>query len=126
MKVPCSNPTCGTRRRHHEDPYTERGTVMMELPDDWKGKYAYCSLTCAAEAGYSLLRMTDPCPKCLVAYENQIQHSKDWKCDSPEVTEEQVAAVNEAMAQRARAFIQKYGTLLAEGKDPDAESRQAV
>lgn len=50
-KVPCSNPSCYSRRRHFEDQDTERGQQEVEVQDDYTGK-AFCSLTCACEAGY--------------------------------------------------------------------------
>jgi hypothetical protein len=40
-KRPCKYADCGKRRRHFEDPYTERGTQYIDPP------YIYCSLECA-------------------------------------------------------------------------------
>lgn len=50
-KVPCSNPTCNQRRRHHETPDEDREIVMCSVPDTYTGK-AFCSITCACYAGY--------------------------------------------------------------------------
>ena len=44
--VPCKYEKCGQRRRHWCDPYTERGTQQVEVPDDQEGPI-YCSLECA-------------------------------------------------------------------------------
>ena len=47
-RVPCRYKDCGTRRRHWEDPYTERGTQYIEFPDDQEfPPYVYCSIECA-------------------------------------------------------------------------------
>jgi hypothetical protein len=49
---PCDNASCGGRRRHHEDD-TPRGRQTVEVPDDYPNeKPVFCSLTCAAQAGY--------------------------------------------------------------------------
>lgn len=46
-KIACSGPGCADHRRHWYDPDTPRGVQMVEVPDDFKGDKAYCSLTCA-------------------------------------------------------------------------------
>ena len=50
-KIPCSGPVCDQRRIHHEEPDVMRPRQTVEVPDDYEGK-AFCSYTCAAEAGY--------------------------------------------------------------------------
>lgn len=54
-KVPCSNPTCNQRRKHHETPDENRDTLMCEVPDDHVG-VVFCSITCACMAGYYNVR----------------------------------------------------------------------
>lgn len=55
--IPCNYEHCGRRRRHHDDPYTERGTQMIQVPDDFVGDVAYCSIECAAYAGTGILKI---------------------------------------------------------------------
>ena len=50
MLKPCAYEHCGKRRRHWEDPNTERGTQTFEVPDEHPGP-AYCSIECAIYAG---------------------------------------------------------------------------
>src|SRR5271157_2372325 len=90
-KVPCFNPSCWSRRVHHERPDTPRGQVMCEVQDNWDGYAAFCSMMCAIEAGYMSLSLHDaPCKKCFVASkgENAIHHHGTWKCVKPEVDEQ--------------------------------------
>lgn len=52
MKRACSYIDCGSRRRHHEDQDTPRGTQTVEVPDDYPAdRQVWCSLTCAAMGG---------------------------------------------------------------------------
>ncbi len=53
--VPCFNPACWSRRVHHEMPDVPRGQRMCEVPNDWEGYAAFCSMMCAVEAGYMSL-----------------------------------------------------------------------
>ena len=46
-KVPCSFYGCSGRRVHNEQPYVQRDHVMVEVPDDFRGK-AFCSFECQA------------------------------------------------------------------------------
>jgi len=50
-KLPCNGPGCSERRIHHENPNTSRGIIMLEVPDDYLGTKAYCSLECAMYDG---------------------------------------------------------------------------
>jgi hypothetical protein len=49
-RVYCSYEKCGVRRRHFEEPFTERGTQTISVPDDHKGPM-FCSFECAIYAG---------------------------------------------------------------------------
>lgn len=49
-KVSCSYEHCGKRRRHWEDPFSERGQQSFEVPDSQDGPW-YCSIECAVYAG---------------------------------------------------------------------------
>lgn len=57
----CAGVGCAERRRHHEDPDTPRGPQYVDVPDDFEGERAFCSLTCAATAG--AIRLFNPKPK---------------------------------------------------------------
>ena len=90
-KVPCFNPSCWSRRVHHERPDDPRGQVMCEVPDNWDGYAAFCSMMCAIEAGYMSLSIKDaPCKKCFVASkgENFVHHHGTWKCVKPELVDD--------------------------------------
>ena len=50
-KLACGYKDCGNRRVHHERQDTPRGTQYIDVPDDFKGDVAYCSITCACMAG---------------------------------------------------------------------------
>lgn len=63
-KVPCSGPACKERRIHWERPDMLRGTVLVEVPDDFKGD-AWCSITCAVMSGaMSLTPKRGYCDRC--------------------------------------------------------------
>jgi hypothetical protein len=47
-KLLCHGPGCADRRIHHERQDVPRGPQWVNVPDDFKGQVAYCSLTCAA------------------------------------------------------------------------------
>jgi hypothetical protein len=44
-KVPCSSPSCSSRRIHHGRPDEPRGTVWLDVPEGFEG-HAYCSVEC--------------------------------------------------------------------------------
>ena len=60
-KVPCFYYDCGSRRVHWCDPYTERGTQYVEVPDDYEGP-AFCSFECAILAGRLKLKIETSSP----------------------------------------------------------------
>jgi hypothetical protein len=67
---------------------------MVEVPFDWDGNCAFCSFTCAAEAGYMPMNESNLlegcCEKCFVrGHGFIIHHRADWVCASKEVTEEE-------------------------------------
>jgi hypothetical protein len=70
MLIACPAPGCAEYRRHHEDPDTPRGPQMVEMPDDLSHP-VFCSLTCAAYAGYYNIR------------ENKICDRSNWKFEWP-------------------------------------------
>lgn len=47
--IPCSYENCGKRRKHFTDQDSERGQVMIEVPDFVEEQF--CSITCAIMAG---------------------------------------------------------------------------
>lgn len=106
-RVPCFNPKCWSRRIHHERPDTPRGQQMCEVPLDWDGSGAFCSITCACESGFMALRV-DPekcCKKCFVRTDGtEIVHSSDWVCTRAEVTEKQFLKVKKQRDERLARF----------------------
>ncbi len=110
-KVPCFNQRCWSRRVHHERPDEPRGQQMVEVPLDWDGSCAFCSITCACEAGFMTLRVgkDDICKKCYVRGDGyEIQHSPEWICTRPEVTEAQFLKVRAERDERLARFRQTY------------------
>lgn len=61
-QVKCSGPGCENRRRHHESD-EPRGPQIVDVPDDWQGKRAFCSIECAAYGGTGVLRPPDELAK---------------------------------------------------------------
>lgn len=109
-KVPCFNPACWSRRVHHERPDVFRGQVFVEVVDDWDGYAAFCSMTCALEAGYTSLSTLDaPCKKCFVESNgrNVIHHHGTWKCVKPEIEEKQFVSLWAAREEQLQAFREK-------------------
>jgi len=53
--IKCGNNTCWTRRPHHERPDETRSHQLVEVEDEYEGK-AFCSISCACEAGYYHVR----------------------------------------------------------------------
>ena len=59
MTLPCKNPDCGLRRRHHEDQDTPRGTQMVETDTPFTDEDpVFCSYTCALIDGWATLKNT--------------------------------------------------------------------
>lgn len=50
-KIRCGNPTCDQRRINWDNPDVMRPHRTVEVEDGYGGK-AFCSITCACEAGY--------------------------------------------------------------------------
>jgi len=79
MKVYCSNPKCWSRRVHHERQDTPRGQQIIEVLEDHEG-CAFCSITCACEAGYYNVRegfIKDP-------LKGELRKVEDWIMESNE------------------------------------------
>lgn len=112
-KVPCFNPDCWSRRVHHERPDVPRGQRFVEVPDDWDGSHAFCSMMCAVESGFMSLNPTigSLCKKCFVAVKGQdvIYHHSNWQCVKPEVDEEEFQRLWIEREERLQAFREKYG-----------------
>ena len=108
-RVPCFNPDCWSRRVHHEMPDVPRGQVFIDVPDDWDGYGAFCSMMCAIESGYmSLTPTAEPCKKCFVFGKGYlIHHHGTWKCVRPEVTEEEFQQFWGQREESLRAFREK-------------------
>lgn len=49
--IKCGNPTCDQRRINWDNPDVMRPHRTVEVEDSYEGK-AFCSITCACEAGY--------------------------------------------------------------------------
>ncbi len=107
--VPCFNPACWSRRVHHEMPDVPRGQRMCEVPNDWEGYAAFCSMMCAVEAGYmSLSPNGEVCKKCFVASGgNPIYHHDTWTCYRPEVVEEEFQRLWDEREARMQAFRER-------------------
>ena len=109
-RVPCFNQRCWSHRIHHERPDEPRGQQMCDVPLEWDGSCAFCSITCACEAGFMTLRLNDEkiCKKCFVLNDSyRIQHSPDWVCTRPEVTEEQYQETKVRNDERLAQFRQR-------------------
>jgi hypothetical protein len=110
-KVPCFNPDCWSRRIHHERPDEPRGQRFVEVPDNWDGSHAFCSMMCAVESGFMSLvpAAYGPCKKCFVAVkgEDVIYHHGTWKCVRPEVTEDEFQQLWIGREERMQAFRDK-------------------
>lgn len=53
--VECNGPLCDKRRLHWCRPFENRPRQKIEVPDDYEG-LAFCSITCAVEAGHIKVR----------------------------------------------------------------------
>jgi hypothetical protein len=110
-KLPCKAYGCAERRIHWTQPYEERGTQYVEVPDDYPDERpVFCSLTCAILGGYMTAHApVEICWKCLVAHDREIEHHSGYKCWEPDVTETQYQrAVKLRDMRRERSYLKFF------------------